>query len=151
VVPIYGWIATRINRNQLLRWTAIFFASNLLIFAYLGHNGIHEAVPYFIWVGIFNLFTVAQLWSFATDLYTETQGKRLFPMLGVGASVGAVGGAWIAGKLIGPLGPYNVMLVGAAALCVCAALSTWAGRVISAREGERERKKNEETLGPEGG
>src|SRR5262249_47818706 len=90
VVPIYGWIATRINRNQLLRWTAIFFASNLLLFAYLGHKGVHEAVPYFIWVGIFNVFTVAQLWAFATDLYTEAQGKRLFPLLGVGASLGAV-------------------------------------------------------------
>src|SRR6202050_2289578 len=103
VVPIYGWIATRINRNQLLRWTAIFFASNLLLFAYLGSRGIHDAVPYFIWGGIFYVFTVAQLWALATDLYTEAQGKRLFPMLGVGASVGAVGGAWIAGKLIGPL------------------------------------------------
>jgi ATP:ADP antiporter, AAA family len=151
VVPIYGWIATRINRNQLLRWTSLFFASNLLIFAYLGSKGIREAVPYFIWVGIFNVFTVAQLWAFATDLYTEAQGKRLFPMLGVGASIGAVGGAWIAGRLIKPVGPYNMMLIGAAALCLCAALSRWASHVISEREGEREQKKNVETLGKEGG
>src|SRR5580658_4177971 len=139
------------NRNQLLRWTSLFFASNLLLFAFLGSRGIHEAIPYFIWVGIFNVFTVAQLWAFATDLYTEAQGKRLFPMLGVGASVGAVGGAWIAGKLIEPLGPYKVMLIAAAALCLCAALSRWASRVISQREGEREQKKNVETLGPQGG
>jgi ATP:ADP antiporter, AAA family len=151
VVPVYGWIATRMNRNQLLRWTSLFFASNLVLFAYLGHKGIHEAVPYFIWVGIFNVFTVAQIWAFATDLYSEAQGKRLFPMLGVGASIGAVGGAWIAGKLITPLGPFNVMLIAAAALCVCAALSRWAGHVISQREGEREQKKNVETLGKEGG
>jgi ATP:ADP antiporter, AAA family len=151
VVPVYGWIATRINRNQLLRWTSIFFASNLLLFAYLGSRGVREAVPYFIWVGIFNVFTVAQLWSFATDLYTEAQGKRLFPMLGVGASIGAVGGAWIAGKIIRPLGPYNVMLIAAGALCLCAALSRWASHVISEREGEREKKKNVETLGKEGG
>jgi len=151
VVPVYGWIATRINRNQLLRWTSIFFASNLLLFAYLGSRGIHEAVPYFIWVGIFNVFTVAQLWAFATDLYTEAQGKRLFPMLGVGASIGAVGGAWIAGKLIGPLGPYNVMLIAAGALCLCAALSRWASHVISQREGEEEKKKDVEKLGPQGG
>lgn len=151
VVPVYGWIGTRINRNQLLRWTSLFFASNLLLFAYLGSRGVHEAVPYFIWVGIFNVFTVAQLWSFATDLYTEAQGKRLFPMLGVGASVGAVGGAWIAGKLIKPLGPNNVMLIAAGALCVCAGLSRWASHVISEREGEREKKKNVETLGKQGG
>jgi ATP:ADP antiporter, AAA family len=151
VVPIYGWIATKINRNQLLRWTAVFFASNLLLFAYLGHKGIREAVPYFIWVGIFNVFTVAQLWAFATDLYTEAQGKRLFPMLGVGASIGAVGGAWVAGKLIRPIGPFKMMLIGAAALCLCAGLSRWASHVISAREGEREQKKDVEALGPEGG
>jgi ATP:ADP antiporter, AAA family len=151
VVPIYGWIATRMNRNQLLRWTSIFFASNLLLFAYLGGRGIREAVPYFIWVGIFNVFTVAQLWAFATDLYTEGQGKRLFPMLGVGASIGAVGGAWIAGKLINSLGPYKIMLIGAVALCLCAALSRWASHVISEREGEREKKKNVEKLGSEGG
>jgi len=151
VVPVYGWVATRMNRNQLLRWTSVFFASNLLLFAYLGHRGVREAVPYFIWVGIFNVFTVAQLWAFATDLYTEAQGKRLFPMLGVGASLGAVGGAWIAGKLIKPVGPYNMMLIAAGALCLCAALSRWASHVISQREGEREKKKNVETLGPEGG
>jgi ATP:ADP antiporter, AAA family len=151
VVPVYGWIATRMNRNQLLRWTAVFFASNLLFFAYLGHEGIREAVPYFIWVGIFNVFTVAQLWAFATDLYTEAQGKRLFPLLGVGASVGAVGGAWIAGRLIKPMGPYNMMLIAAAGLCLCAALSRWAGHVISKREGEREQKKNVEPLGRQGG
>jgi ATP:ADP antiporter, AAA family len=151
VVPVYGWIATRMNRNQLLRWTAIFFASNLLLFAYLGHTGIHEAVPYFIWVGIFNVFTVAQLWAFATDLYTDAQGKRLFPVLGAGASIGAVGGAWIAGKLIKPIGPYNMMLIAATALCLCAALSRWASHVISQRAGEREQKKNVEALGPEGG
>jgi ATP:ADP antiporter, AAA family len=151
VVPVYGWIATRINRNQLLRWTSLFFASNLLLFAYLGSRGTREAVPYFIWVGIFNVFTVAQLWAFATDLYTEAQGKRLFPMLGVGASLGAVGGAWIAGKLITPLGPYNVMLIAAGALIVCAALSRWASHVISEREGELEKKKNVETLGKQGG
>ncbi len=151
VVPIYGWIGTRMNRNQLLRWTAIFFASNLLLFAYLGHRGVREAVPYFIWVGIFNVFTVAQLWGFATDLYTEAQGKRLFPMLGVGASVGAVGGAWIAGKLMKPVGPFYMMLIAAAALCLCAGLSRWAGYVISRREGEQEKKKDVEALGKEGG
>jgi len=151
VVPLYGWIATKMNRNQLLRRTAIFFASNLLLFAYFGRQGIREGVVYFIWVGIFNVFTVAQLWAFATDLYTEAQGKRLFPVLGVGASMGSVGGAWIAGKVIKPLGPYNTMLMGAAALCLCAVLSHCSGRVISDREGEREKRKNTEALRTTGG
>jgi len=151
VIPLYGWIATKINRNQLLRWTAVFFASNLLLFAYFGRQGVRESVVYFIWVGIFNVFSVAQLWAFATDLYTEAQGKRLFPVLGVGASIGSVGGAWIAGKLIKPVGPYNIMLIAAAAICLCAFLSRVSGYVISRREGEREKKKDVEKLNTTGG
>ena len=100
VVPLYGWIATYLNRNRLLRATTLFFASNLLIFYFVSRSGARIGVVYYIWVGSFNVFTVAQLWAFATDLFSQDQGKRLFPLLGVGASAGAVGGAWIAGRLI---------------------------------------------------
>ena len=39
VVPLYGWIATHLNRNRLLRWTTLFFASNLLIFYFVSQTG----------------------------------------------------------------------------------------------------------------
>jgi ATP:ADP antiporter, AAA family len=151
VVPLYGWIATHLTRNRLLRWTTLFFASNLLVFYFVGQTGTRIGVVYYIWVGIFNVFTVAQLWAFATDLFSQEQGKRLFPLLGVGASGGAVAGAWIAGQLITPLGPYKIMLIALAALCICAALTRLAGYIITKRGGELERKKEQETLGSEGG
>jgi AAA family ATP:ADP antiporter len=150
-VPLYGWIATQLNRNRLLRWTTLFFASNLLIFYFAGQAGAQIGVVYYIWVGIFNVFTVAQLWAFATDLFSLEQGKRLFPLLGSGASAGAVAGAWIAGRLIKPLGPYKIMLIAAAALCICAALTRMAGYIITKRGGKLEEKKDEETLSSEGG
>jgi ATP:ADP antiporter, AAA family len=100
---------------------------------------------YYIWVGIFNVFTVTQLWAFATDLFSLEQDKRLFPLLGSGASAGAVAGAWIAGRLIKPLGPYKIMLIAVAALCICAALTRMAGYIITKRGGELEKKKDQET------
>ena len=151
VVPLYGWIATHLNRNRLLRWTTLFFASNLLIFYFASQNGARIGIVYYIWVGIFNVFTVAQLWAFATDLFSPDQGKRLFPLLGVGASAGAVGGAWMAGLLIKPLGPYKIMLIAVGALCICAALTRLAGYIITKRGGELEKKKDTETLSREGG
>jgi ATP:ADP antiporter, AAA family len=151
VVPLYGWIATHLNRNRLLRWTTLFFASNLLIFYFVGQTGTRIGVVYYIWVGIFNVFTVAQLWAFATDLFSLEQGKRLFPLLGSGASAGAVAGAWIAGQLIKPLGPYKIMLIALAALCICAALTRLAGYIITRRGGEREKEKDQATLSSEGG
>ena len=59
VVPLYGLIATHLNRNRLLRWTTLFFASNLLIFYFVGQAGARIGVVYYIWIGIFNVFTVA--------------------------------------------------------------------------------------------
>ena len=135
----------------MLRWTTLFFASNLVIFYFVSQTGIRIGVVYYIWVGIFNVFSVAQLWSFATDLFTQAQGKRLFPLLGLGASSGAVGGAWIAGRLITPFGPYKMMLFSAGALCVCAGLTRLAGYIITNRSGEHEKKKDLETLSSEGG
>jgi ATP:ADP antiporter, AAA family len=151
VVPLYGWIATHLNRNRLLRWTTLFFASNLLIFYFVGQADTRIGVVYYIWVGIFNVFTVAQLWAFATDLFSQEQGKRLFPLLGVGASGGAVAGAWIAGQLITPLGPYKIMLIAVIALCLCAALTRLAGYIITERGGELEKKKDQTPLSSEGG
>jgi ATP:ADP antiporter, AAA family len=151
VVPLYGWIATKLNRNRLLRWTTLFFASNLLIFYFAGHAGARIGVVYYIWVGIFNVFIVAQLWAFATDLFSLEQGKRLLPLLGSGASAGAVAGAWIAGQLIKPLGPYKIMLIALAALCICAALTRLAGYIITKRGGELEKEKDQATLNSEGG
>ena len=47
----------------------------------------------FLWVGLFNLIVVAQFWSFANDIYTQEQGKRLFAIVGIGSSIGAIFGA----------------------------------------------------------
>ena len=45
-------------------------------------------IRFFLWVGIFNLMVHAQFWSFANDLYTPEQGKRLFAIVGFGAIAG---------------------------------------------------------------
>ena len=151
VIPIYGWIATHLTRNKLLRWTTLFFAANLIVFYFVGRTGSRIGVPYYIWVGIFGVFAVSQLWAFATDLFTEAQGKRLFPILGVGASAGAVAGAWAAGKLIGPLGPYNILWISALMLCLCAFLTRMAGWVITKKAGAEEQEKDLAPLSKEGG
>ena len=55
--------------------------------------GVAVGIAFYLWIGIFNLMVIAQFWSFANDLYTPEQGKRLFAIVGFGASLGAVVGA----------------------------------------------------------
>ena len=93
-----------------------FFAGCLLLFYALAQVGVPLGTVYFVWIGIFSVMIVAQFWGFANDVYTKDEGERLFPIVGFGASLGAVLGAVIAGWLIAPLGLDQLMLVGAALL-----------------------------------
>jgi len=113
VIPAYGAFASKVNRIRLITWVTLFFISHLLIFSYLGSRGVHVGVAFFLWVGIFNVLVIAQFWAFANDIYSEEQGKRLFAIVGVGASLGAWVGAWVAGLLFSRLGPYQLMLLSA--------------------------------------
>jgi len=74
-------------------------------------------------VGIFNLMVIAQLWAFANDVYTVEQGKRLFAIVGFGASLGAIAGSFVTGQLVKQFGPYPFMLAAAALLGLCMLLT----------------------------
>ncbi|MBI3697142.1 MAG: MFS transporter [Acidobacteria bacterium] len=123
LVPAYGAFASKVNRIRLINSVFLFFTSNLLIFFLLSKANLPLGIAFFVWASIFNVMVVAQLWSFANDLYTPEQGKRLFAIVGVGASVGAVAGSGIAALLVKPLGVYAMMLVAAAILLVCLILT----------------------------
>ncbi|HEY2383158.1 MAG TPA: Npt1/Npt2 family nucleotide transporter [Terriglobia bacterium] len=125
IVPAYSAIATRLNRLHLINGVTAFFISNLALFYLAGRMKFSIGVVFFLWVGLFNLMIVAQFWSFANDIYTQEQGKRLFAIVGIGSSVGAIFGAQAAGWMFKPLGPYLMMLVTAAMLGVCMILTNW--------------------------
>lgn len=132
-VPIYAKAATLWPRDRLIIGTTLFFALHTLLFyALYGTFGptLWVAVSFYIWISIFNMMVVAQFWSFANDLYSETVGKRLFPLFALGASLGAVAGSGLADVLIGRLGTASMLLVSGTIL-TCAALVV---RIVHARE-----------------
>ena len=121
-VPAYGWVASRVPRRTLINTVTIFFASNLVLFFLLinviGQGGLALGLGFFLWVGIFNLMVPAQFWSFANDVYTVDQGKRLFAIVAFGASLGAVLGSVITDVLIEPIGLNQLLLVSCGLLLV---------------------------------
>lgn len=153
VVPLFGWLASRVNRVRLITITSLFFAANLLLFYSLGRAGVAVGLVFFIWVGIFSVFVLSQFWAFANDFYTEGQGRRLFPMIGVGASLGAWVGSTSVQPMVDRLGAtsYTLMLVAAPLLVIALA----ATRIVNGRQ--RDAKEPETAaieaapLGKEGG
>ena len=151
IVPAYGAFASRVNRIRLINGMLLVFAANLVVFFALGQAGVSLGIPFFLWVGIFNLMSIAQVWSFANDVYTAEEGRRLFAVVGFGGSVGALAGSQIAGMLIRPLGIFPMMLVAAGLLLVSLALTN----VVHVREKRRardaDRRKAEAPLARTGG
>lgn len=155
VVPAYGAFAASVNRIRLIGWVTLFFIVNLVIFYAFGTAGAHVGIVFFLWVGIFNVLVIAQFWSFANDLFTEDQGKRLFPIVGVGSTLGAWVGSKAASELFAifdpAAAPYRLMLIAAAGLGACILLSniinTRSARTADSRQAEKAAK----PLGKEGG
>ena len=133
VVPLYGRLVAKYARMKLINVVTGFFAVCPVIFYVLAQFGVPLAVVFFVWIGIFSLMIIAQFWAFANDVYTKEEGERLFVIVGFGASLGAVGGARIADRLIEPLGVYQLMLLGAAILWG----QLWLTNHINRRESRR--------------
>jgi len=151
-VPVYSWLASRVDRLKLIACLLAFFIVVIELF-YLGARG---AVPYvgfafFIFVGIFSLATIAQFWAYANDLYTKQAGDRLFPIIAIGATGGSWLGSWIAEELFkADVHLYNMLHL-TVALLVVHLLIYW---IVNRREGGRAgqpRAAAQTTLGGPGG
>lgn len=133
IVKIFSRLASRVPRQILITRVTLFFISNLILFYALhgfGLSGKAVGAAYFIWVGIFNVMVIAQFWAFANDIYTMEAGKRLFPIVAFGATLGGFVGSQLAKKLANTRSVYEMMLVAGAILGACIVFA----RVIHHRE-----------------
>jgi AAA family ATP:ADP antiporter len=135
VIPAYSYVASRATRSKLITWVTLFFVSNLAVFYFLGSAGFRVGIAFFLWVGIFNVLVTAQFWAFANDIYDEESGKRIFPIIGIGSSLGAWAGARLAARLFTVLDTYQLMLVAAGGLLLS---------IILVRRIDRKRDSNDE-------
>jgi AAA family ATP:ADP antiporter len=127
VVKAFAKIASRYPRHILITYVTLFCISNLILFNIMNWAGVSVAIMgivFFIWIGMYNLLIPAQFWGFANDIYSEEEGKRLFPLIAFGASLGGVVGPIVAGKIVPYFGSYGMMLVTSGVLVLCI-LMTW--------------------------
>jgi AAA family ATP:ADP antiporter len=122
----FGAIASRVKRRTLLITVTTFFAAHLVIFDALVHMKSHQlavGIAFFVWLGCFNVLIVAQFWSFANDLYNREDGERLFPLVALGGSLGALVGVQLAKPLFHWIGTGHSLLLGALFLIAALALA----------------------------
>jgi AAA family ATP:ADP antiporter len=123
VVPIYSAMANRIEPARLVKWIYAVFVVCLALFFALGKAGVPVGFAFFVWLGVFSSLAIAQFWSLANDIMTESEGRRLFPLIAAGGTVGGIVGAQIAARAIDRLHPFQLMLLAAGLLGICMLLT----------------------------
>jgi AAA family ATP:ADP antiporter len=118
--PPFAALVRAFPRRVFIPVTYAFFMLNLLVF-FLLLKAMPEASVwigrvFFIWVSVFNLFVVSVMWSFLADLFVSEQGKRLFALIAVGGTLGAIMGSSITAFFAQIVGPVNLLLVSIALL-----------------------------------
>lgn len=139
----YAKLVSRFERTRLVTVVTGIFVACLIAFWAMGRAGLpYLGYAFFIWVGIFSVMVIAQFWSYANDVYNNESGKRLFPLVAFGGSVGAAAGAWFADRLLDYFSVMEMLLWAAALLVACIGLTNvisrkvWGKAVMEARQRE---------------
>lgn len=112
LIPVIAWYSRLVNRwprGRVVTAATLFCISNLVLFWFLQPNFFIPNLPFtgilfYLWVGMFGVFVVAQFWAFAADVYSDEEGRRLLPVVAIGATAGAAFGARITAFLVEPDG-----------------------------------------------
>jgi len=139
VVWFFGRLSTRYRRGDLITRSTIFCMTNMAIFWAIQPGLFIENLPYsgivfYLWVGMFGVFVVAQFWAFAADVYIEERGNRLFPLIAVGATSGAACGSWITGIMLKSelFGPQWLLILAMIPMAASIVLSRMVDRRMTA-------------------
>ncbi len=118
VNPLFAWLVSRSPRRVFIPVTYRFFAVNMLLFFGLFSLFPKEWITglgyaFYIWLSVFNLFVVSVFWSLMSDIYTREKSKRLFGIIAIGGTIGAIFGSTITGWFVSGIdleklgmGPY---------------------------------------------
>jgi AAA family ATP:ADP antiporter len=82
------------------------------------------SVAFYVLALILGILLTSQFWTLASDIYDARQAKRLFGLIGGGASLGGATGAGLTSLIVAEVGTTDLLLVSAALLGVCACLVT---------------------------
>jgi ATP:ADP antiporter, AAA family len=139
LTPLFAWLATRHPRRVLVPVVYGFFIACLLVFVPLFRmQALLDArvlgTVFFVWLSVFSLFVVSVFWSFMADIWNAAQARRLFPLIALGGTAGAIAGPAATRSLVEVIGVAPLLLVSAALLGVALACAVVLGRWAHAGE-----------------
>ncbi len=71
------------------------------------------AFSYFLWTDVFGIMSTTLFWTYANDVFTRDESKRVFGLIAAGAPLGSIAGALLVKVLVGAMGPISMLMVAA--------------------------------------
>jgi ATP:ADP antiporter, AAA family len=130
-----NWLSSASPRPRTLATTLLFFAAGTLAFwafATWHNNWMLRAL--YVWTGLVGTVAGLQFWLVLGEIYTITEAKRLYRLIGTGSLVGGAAGAGLA-RVVSAHIDASHLLVAAAALL--AATACCAAFLLNAPRGQR--------------
>jgi AAA family ATP:ADP antiporter len=136
-VPAYSWIVSRYPRGVFVPLANRFFIFNLLVFYAVLYLFPENARPwidraFYVWASVFALFVVTVFWGFMVDLFRNEQGKRIFPFIAVGSSIGGIAGSYVTATLAEAVPAFSLLIIA----CVPLEAASWCVGVLHRRFGD---------------
>lgn len=152
LTPLFSWIVSRWPRRIIMPIVYIFFMSCQFIFILIWNDQNllstrNFGLLFFVWVSVFNLFVVSVFWSFMTDIWNDEQARRLFPIIALGGTLGAVSGPLITKSLVNITGLAYLLLVSMLLLCIAVICIKFLGNWAHRYGANRNKINNEAALG----
>lgn len=131
---LYARVADRFRRDRLILATLGIIIAGMVVCRLLLESGqAWVFVVLYNFVEVFGTFLILQFWTFAGDLFSSREAKRLFPFIGAGSVVASIAcGVSITG-LVKMLGTENLLGVQVALLLGCCVIVFWLGNMERVR------------------
>lgn len=122
LLPLYSALRRRVDGIPLTKAVTWLFIVSTVMFAVLTRTSLHIGYAFFVWAGLFGVALVGHFWAFAADTFNLKSGQRLFPLIMMGGSLGAIAGAQAAKWSVEALTPMGLLLLAAGMLAATLAL-----------------------------
>lgn len=152
LTPLFAWGVSRWPRKVLIPSVNVFFILCQLGFILLLKDQALLSIEtvgliFFVWVSVFNLFVVSVFWSFMSDIWSDAQACRYYPIIALGGTAGAITGPILTGLLVEKIGFAPLLAVSASLLLIAVLCIQILGKWAHLYSTHRDEANNEGPLG----
>src|SRR5262249_28612102 len=123
-LAVYFRIGRMASLTNLTAAALCFFLCNVVVFWWVARvrHGFWLYPIIYVWVGMFGVLAMSQVWTLANYFLTNREAKRLVGFIGSGGIIGGIFGGFLSNIVARSLGAESLLLAMAAAIGISAVL-----------------------------